>query len=93
MSPKSRLVKISNALNVLKTNLNHQLLTIVSSSNSKLKLIQEKIHALDPKGVLKRGYSITTDEKNRVIKDAKRLKKGEEIQTLFSKGKVKSKVS
>jgi len=93
VSPKSRLVKISNALNVLKTNLNHQLLTIVSSSNSKLKLIQEKIHALDPKGVLKRGYSITTDEKNRVIKDAKRLKKGEEIQTLFSKGKVKSKVN
>ena len=43
--------------------------------------------------MLKRGYSITTDEKNRVIKDAKRLKKGEEIQTLFSKGKVKSKVS
>ena len=92
VSPKSRLVKISNALNVLKTNLNHQLLTIVSGSNSKLKLIKEKIHALDPKGVLKRGYSITTDEKNRVIKDAKRLKKGEEIQTLFSKGKVKSKV-
>ena len=49
VSPKSRLVKISNALNVLKTNLNHQLLTIVSGSNSKLKLIQEKIHALDPK--------------------------------------------
>ena len=93
VSPKSRLVKISNALNVLKTNLNHQLHTIVSGLNSKLKLIQEKIHALDPKGVLKRGYSITTDEKNRVIKDAKRLKKGEEIQTLFSKGKVKSKVS
>ena len=93
VSPKSRLVKISNSLNVLKTNLNHQLLTIVSSSNSKLQLIQEKIHALDPKGVLNRGYSITTDEKNRVIKDAKRLKKGEEIQTLFSKGKVKSKVS
>ena len=93
VSPKSRLVKISNALNVLKTNLNHLLLTIVSGSNSKLKLIQEKIHALDPKGVLKRGYSITTDEKNNVIKDAKGLKKGEEIQTLFSKGKVKSKVS
>ena len=93
VSPKSRLVKISNALNVLKTNLNHQLLTIVSGSNSKLKLIQEKIHALDPKEVLKRGYSITTNEKNRVIKDAERLKKGEEIQTLFSKGKVKSKVS
>ena len=93
VSPKSRLVKISNALNVLKTNLNHQLHTIVSGLNSKLKLIQEKIHALDPKGVLKRGYSITTDEKNRVIKDAKKLKKGEEIQTLFSKGKVKSKVS
>ena len=93
VSPKSRLVKISNALNVLKTNLNHQLHTIVSGLNSKLKLIQEKIHALDPKGVLKRGYSITTDEKNNVIKDAKGLKKGEEIQTLFSKGKVKSKVS
>ncbi len=93
VSPKSRLVKIFNALNVLKTNLDHQLLTIVNASNSKLNLIQEKIYALDPKGVLKRGYSITTDGQNRVIKDAKRLKKGEVIQTLLSKGKVKSKVS
>jgi exodeoxyribonuclease VII large subunit len=65
----------------------------VSASNSQLRLIQEKIHALDPKGVLKRGYSITTDEKSKIIKDPKKLKKGEEIQTLFFKGKVKSKVS
>ena len=93
VSPKSRLVKIFNALNVLKTNLNYQLLTIVGASNTRLNLIQEKIHALDPKEILKRGYSITTDGKNRVIKDSKRLKKGEEIQTLFSKGEVKSKVS
>ena len=93
VSPRSKLVKIFNTLNVLKTNLKHQLLIKVSTSNSKINLIQEKIHALDPKGVLKRGYSITTDGKNKVIKDAKRLKKGEEIQTLFSKGKVKSKVS
>ena len=93
VSPKSRLVKIFNALNVLKTNLNYQLLTIVGASNTRLNLIQEKIHALDPKEILKRGYSITTDGKNRVIKDSKRLKKGEEIQTLFSKGAVKSKVS
>ena len=63
VSPKSRLVKISNALNVLKTNLNHQLLTIVSGSNSKLKLIQEKIHALDPKGVLKEAIQLLLMEK------------------------------
>ena len=93
VSPKSRLLKIFNALNVLKTNLNYRLLTIVGASNTRLNLIQEKIHALDPKEILKRGYSITTDGKNRVIKDSKRLKKGEEIQTLFSKGAVKSKVS
>jgi exodeoxyribonuclease VII large subunit len=92
-SPKSKLVKIFNTLNVLETALNHQVITKVSASNSQLRLIQEKIHALDPKGVLKRGYSITTDEKSKIIKDPKKLKKGEEIQTLFFKGKVKSKVS
>ena len=46
---------------------------------------------LDPKNVLKRGFSITQKE-GRVIKDSNSLEDGDVITTYLYKGKVKSKV-
>jgi exodeoxyribonuclease VII large subunit len=46
---------------------------------------------LDPKNVLKRGFSITQKEE-KVIKDSKSLEDGDVITTYLYKGKVKSKV-
>lgn len=57
---------------------------------------QEKIHwmeknaqLVDPKNILKRGYSITTIQ-NKSIRNALEVKKGDQIETLLFDGKITS---
>lgn len=61
----------------------------LTSEKHGLQLISQRINALDPKLLLERGYSMTMC-KGRVVKDASELHEGEEIETIFSKGKIKS---
>jgi len=53
--------------------------------------LQGKIRLLDPRNVLKRGYSITFKEE-KAIKDAFTLKKGDKVRTVFFRGGIKAEV-
>ncbi|MFH1335570.1 MAG: exodeoxyribonuclease VII large subunit [Candidatus Zixiibacteriota bacterium] len=58
-----------------------------------ISLFKEKLKALSPTSVLKRGYSITRKlPELTVIKDADNLKTDDRIEVRFSKGKIESKV-
>ena len=59
------------------------------AENHRLQLMEEKLKALDPQLLLKRGYSITL-HKGKAVKDASLLKEGDEIETLLEKGKLHS---
>ena len=59
------------------------------AENHRLQLMEEKLKALDPQLLLKRGYSITL-HKGKAVKDASQLKEGDEIETLLEKGKLHS---
>ena len=56
-----------------------------------LDILKERNQYLDPSEILKRGYSITRFNKE-LIKDGTILKKGNIIETLFHKGKRRSKI-
>ena len=58
-----------------------------------LKLIHEKLIALNPSEILNRGYSITFDENGKPIANAKDINQGDVITTQLAIGKVKSKVT
>ena len=45
-----------------------------------------------PKEILKRGYSITYNDKGKIIKSSKKLARGDRLVTQLSDGKVQSKV-
>ena len=59
------------------------------AENHRLQLMEEKLKALDPQLLLKRGYSITL-HKGKAVKDASLLKEGDEIETVLEKGKLHS---
>ncbi len=56
----------------------------------RLELASTKLNAYSPYGVLERGYSLTTDEAGKVIKDAKEVQKGARIHTRLMKGDITS---
>jgi exodeoxyribonuclease VII large subunit len=59
------------------------------SERHRLELIDEKLKALDPALLLKRGYSITLHN-GRAVKEATTLHNGDEIETRLAKGIIRS---
>ena len=71
----------------LLTALDHRL----TSERHRMELVEEKVKALDPTLLLKRGYSITLFN-GRAVRDPQMLKEGDEIETRIEKGVIISKV-
>ena len=59
------------------------------SESHRMEMLEEKVRALDPTLLLKRGYSITLF-KGKVVHDPKALQQGDEIETRLEKGTIKS---
>ena len=59
------------------------------AESHRLQLLEEKLKALDPQLLLKRGYSITL-HKGKAVRDPLSLKAGDEIETRVEKGTIKS---
>lgn len=68
---------------------NYKLNLSIKSRN--LNAQEEKVKLLNPKNVLKRGFSITT-AKSKALKNPSGLKKQQVIETVLYQGKLKSKV-
>ncbi|MBN2483610.1 MAG: exodeoxyribonuclease VII large subunit [Candidatus Omnitrophica bacterium] len=58
----------------------------------RLKNTEEKISLLDPKAILKRGYSVTTFN-GKALKDSSQVKQGDVLHTHLYRGEVKSTVT
>lgn len=73
--------------------LNSRLITSVRQffdrQSHRLDMLGQRAAALDPKLLLSRGYSITIHN-GKAVRDKDTLKPGDEIETIFEKGTVKS---
>ena len=94
------LANITTALNDKLSREHHRLSLIESQlapilsqqltrENYRLQLLQQRLEALNPQRLLQRGYSITLC-KGKVVKDARQLKAGDEIETKLANGKITS---
>ena len=70
----------------------HQVERRLTSERHKLELVDEKLRALDPALLLKRGYSITLKD-GKAVRDAQALQKGDEIETRLANGTIHSTVN
>lgn len=64
---------------------------MLMTSNFKVSTLEDKVVLLHPENILKRGYSITT-KSGKAVYNSDQLEIDDEIETIFKKGKIKSKV-
>jgi exodeoxyribonuclease VII large subunit len=93
-------LKLASKLNEKKTRLavlgQKQISAIKNAAkrkDEKLKISMASLDALSPLAVLRRGLSITENEKGEIIRDAKQTAVGESLQIRFAKGKIKARVT
>lgn len=65
---------------------------ILEDSRTRIKELLNLLNSLSPEKVLERGYTITRDLSGKIIKQAKLLKKGDKIETIFHDSKITSEV-
>ncbi len=92
-------VKLASKLNEKKTRLavlnernQNAVQTLIDSKDEKLKIEMASLNALSPLAVLSRGFSIAENEAGEILRDAKKIKSGDEVKILLSRGKLKTKV-
>ena len=64
----------------------------VQRAEMRLETLSEKLKAYSPYGVLERGYSLTTAEGGRIVRDAADVKRGDVLVTRFARGEARSTV-
>jgi len=55
---------------------------------SRVDLLESRIKAADPRGILSRGYALATDGKGVVLKSAAGVKPGDKVSVLFADGRL-----
>ena len=82
---ESALARNSRSLKVLTLNL-------LETKRVRIEVLENSLHIMKPENVLGRGYTITSYN-GKIIKNSDELKNDDVIDTLFSKGHVKSRVT
>ncbi|WP_303225048.1 exodeoxyribonuclease VII large subunit [uncultured Acidaminococcus sp.] len=65
---------------------------LLENRQQKLEVITAKLGALDPYGVLRRGYTITENAQGKVVRQASDLRPGDTLVTRFAQGAAVSQV-
>ena len=64
----------------------------LQSRREKIRVLASKLATMNPENILAKGYSITSDSRQRVVKDAAVLAVDENISIRFARGQVAAKV-
>ena len=84
-----KLSREHHRLSLIESQFGPTLLQQLTRENYRLQLLQQRLEALNPQRLLQRGYSITLC-KGKVVRDARQLKAGDEIETKLANGKITS---
>lgn len=94
LSSKETILKRVNnrkeRLESLQDSLSASLVNNINQLERNLKAKREHLESINPKSILNRGYSITLDENNKIIKDINKVNNDDVIKTIVSNGEIKS---
>lgn len=80
------------SIQLMQNNLNNAFRNSLNKESHKIDLMENTLRHISPENILKKGYSITVSN-GKVIKNAKELKAGDSLRTIFASGEVESVVS
>jgi len=86
------IVRKKQQLERLDMNLNERIGQKLVSTKNDYTVMLTKLEMLNPLAVLKKGYSVVTDESGNAVKDVKDLTVGKEILGTLNKGRFKAQV-
>jgi exodeoxyribonuclease VII large subunit len=92
LSPLTAVKNQKSIVNALFNSLSDRQEIMLKSKKQSIKLMLEKLLALNPTEILNRGYSITFNEKGEAVDDVANLNEGQLVTTQLAKGKFKSRV-
>ncbi|MFK7766723.1 MAG: exodeoxyribonuclease VII large subunit [Mariniblastus sp.] len=90
--PLERIRQSAMELDNLEGKMNRAAQQTISSCDQTLKEMFARLNSLSPLGVLARGYSLTTDEKGKLVTDCDSIKPGDKITTRTANGRLISSV-
>lgn len=74
------------SLNEYKIHLENSMSTLIAQRRHTLELLEMQLKGLDMRKVLHRGYSVTLKD-GKMVRDADELETGEQVETVFEKGR------
>ena len=78
----------NNDLNLLSKNINNIFKNQIQKNNTKIQYLESYIKSLNPKNVMKRGYSIVYNKQNKVVKNAENIKDKEKLNIKLYTGEI-----
>ena len=91
-SPKYEVLKSQNLLNEKDQRISRAISVFQNNKQQKLHKLISELDALSPLSVLNRGFSVTIDQQQKVIKSVQQVTKGQTLQLKLHDGKVLSRV-
>lgn len=89
--PENTLRQYNQRLDELTHRLSLKINHLYEIETHKFSSVYNRLQSLNPKAIIKRGYSITTClQTGKIITQPKTLKKGDEVETQVAKGKFRS---
>ena len=90
---RRRLAAVRQSLESQVANLAAAARTRLLESRGALDRRTASLEALSPVAILNRGYALVFDAKGRLVKDASRLKAGDEVSARLARGRVRARVT
>ena len=69
-----------------------QMQRLIESHGREVSQLAEKLELVSPLGILKRGYSLTTESSGSVVRSVSQVENGDVIQTIVADGTIVSRV-
>ncbi|MBR5990792.1 MAG: hypothetical protein IK034_03025, partial [Bacilli bacterium] len=92
-NPSSNYAKAKEEVQQLSKRLEMSLGHLFEMSRNQVHSLSSRLDALNPRNVINRGYSMTTDKRGNIVTSVKQIAEGDTLKSVLKDGTITSKVT